>query len=178
MVDGVADDLGPGRFVIAFPESVECPDQILYTFVARAGTGEFFFDPSGPYAAIYADEEVLAERFDDEDSTDWAIGEPADTAVAGVWRSRMPDETDDDVEDEEPSSDEAHVESPPMITGDATVCAVLLAALEELVALVVLPGLACVGLAMGLANGASSLISPYSHLLAPAFAHRPIAPTH
>ena len=93
-VQGEAD-IEPGRFRIAFPASVDCPDQILFSFNAQSATGESFFDPSGPYTATYADTEVLADRFDGDDPTGWMLGMPADTAAAGIWRSRSPSRLDD-----------------------------------------------------------------------------------
>ena len=93
-VQGEAD-IEPGRFRIAFPASVDCPDQIAFSFNAQSATGESFSDPSGPYAATYADTEVLADRFDGDDPTGWMLGMPADTAAAGVWQSRSPSRLDD-----------------------------------------------------------------------------------
>ncbi|MCP4837638.1 MAG: choice-of-anchor B family protein, partial [Phycisphaera sp.] len=59
----------PRRFVVDFPVVVDCPDEILYTFSARAGGGQNFFDPDGPYTASYADTEVIAIGYDGADST-------------------------------------------------------------------------------------------------------------
>lgn len=95
IVQGLADDLEPGRFTIAFPESVECPDEILYTFSVQSGTGEYFFDPSGPYTATYADQEVSTVLFDGEDAAGWTPGVSGDTATAGTWRARLPGRSDD-----------------------------------------------------------------------------------
>jgi choice-of-anchor B domain-containing protein len=84
----------PDRFIVAFPESVACPDEILYSFRAESSAGEVIFDPSGPYTANYADSEVLILGFDGTDATGWTLGTPGDTASDGVWNARALDPND------------------------------------------------------------------------------------
>lgn len=93
VVEAVSSET-PGRFLVAFPESVACPDEILYSFRAESSAGEVIFDPSGPYTADYADSEVLLVGFDGTDATDWTLGTPGDTASDGAWNARTLDRND------------------------------------------------------------------------------------
>ena len=93
-VEGVPDG-EPGRFLVAFPETLDCPDEVLFTLSARSATGEVFFDPEGPYVVTYADTETTVVGFDGTNPTGWVLGEESDTASSGAWSARQLDESDE-----------------------------------------------------------------------------------
>lgn len=83
-----------GQFEVQLPASEQCPDDLVFSFMAETLAGEILVDPNGQFEAMVADELLVMESEDGESDDGWSFGLRSDDALTGIWTRRVPGSDD------------------------------------------------------------------------------------
>jgi choice-of-anchor B domain-containing protein len=82
-------EIAPGVFLASFP-SMECGENVSYSFRALATTGEISTSPSGGAVSALVAVDSIEELDTLETETGWIAGVGGDNATSGIWERVIP----------------------------------------------------------------------------------------